>query len=83
MRKLSVLESLEEVASRFSIKVIYDQFFGQGGFCKLKDQPYIILNKTLSNETKIALFLEGLKRFPLDDVALPPKVKDLLEEGKR
>jgi len=81
MKKTSTLEVLEEVAGQFSIRVIYDQFFGQGGFCRLKDRPYIILNKTLSNETKISLFVEGLKHFPLDDIALPSKVRDLLKKG--
>ncbi len=80
--KPNVLVALEEVANKFSIKVIYDQIFGQGGYCKLKDKSYIILNKTLSNETKIAIFLESLKKFPLDEIPLPPKVKSLIEEGK-
>lgn len=81
MKKIGMLEALEEVATQFSIRVIYDQFFGQGGFCRLKDRPFIILNRTLSNETKISLFVEGLKHFPLDNVALPAKIRDLLKGG--
>ncbi|MEO0225654.1 MAG: hypothetical protein ABIL05_01750 [candidate division WOR-3 bacterium] len=82
MKKTNLLEALEEIAKQFSIRVIYDQFFGQGGFCRLKDQPYIILNKTLSYETKINLFLDGLKKFPLHSIQLPPRVKELIEKGK-
>lgn len=82
IRKPNLLLDLEDVARQFSVKVIYDQFFGQGGFCRVKDKSYIILNNSLSTETKIALFLEGLKNFPLTNIQLPPKIKNLIEEEK-
>jgi len=76
----AILQELEQVSQRLEIEVIYDSFFGKGGLCRCKDRYYFIINENLSPREKIRLFLEGLSSLPLDNVWLPPRVRELLKK---
>jgi hypothetical protein len=69
---------LEKLCQRLSIKVKYDRFFGQGGYCRLRDKKYFIINDRLSNETKEEIFLRELKTMQVNPQDVPEKLKNLL-----
>lgn len=73
-----ILEELEQISQKLEIEVIYDNFFGKGGLCKCKDRYYFIINENLSLKEKTRLFLEGLSSLSLDNVWLPPRIRELL-----
>ena len=80
MKKTNILTQLEELCKRLSIVVKYDRFFGRGGYCRLKNQAYFIINKRLSNEAKEQIFLNEFRSFDFTDTPLPEPIKKLLEE---
>ncbi len=80
MKKTKVLTELENLCRKLSILVKYDRFFGRGGYCRLKDKCYFIINKRLSNETKEQIFIDELKSIILNTIDLPANLKTLFNK---
>jgi hypothetical protein len=78
MKKTDTLVLLENLCKTLSINVKYDRFFGRGGYCRLKEKSFFIINERLSNETKEQIFINELKSFDLGGTAIPSKLKELL-----
>jgi len=77
MKKTMTLSLLEDLCQKLSINVKYDRFFGQGGYCRLRDKSYFIINERLSNEAKEQIFINEFKSFDFNDLSLPPKLREL------
>jgi len=80
MRKTDTLVQLECLCKTLSINVKYDRFFGKGGYCRLKEKSFFIINERLSNETKEQIFINELRSFDLEAVSLPSKLKELFDQ---
>lgn len=80
MNQRETLKLLEETAERLSIKVIYEDLMGEGGFCRTPECSYIIINSRLKLAKKIELLKSGLSHLHLDNLYIPPKVRQLLKE---
>jgi len=78
MKKTNILLCLEKFCHNLSIVVKYDKFFGRGGFCRLRDQSYFIINERLSNDAKEQLFVDGLKAYDFAAIEIPLQLKDIL-----
>lgn len=79
MKKTTLIETLEELCQNLSIIVKYDRFFGRGGFCRLKQKSFFIINESLSNATKEDIFIQELRQLNLDPSLLPPKLKEVIK----
>ena len=74
-----MLSQIEEICNALQITVKYDRFFGRGGFCRLRDQSYFILNERLSNEAKEQIFINELRSFDTDNAVLNERIQKLVE----
>ncbi|MBN2384270.1 hypothetical protein JXQ70_15440 [bacterium] len=75
-----MLERLEEVASRLDIVVSYEKGIeGPGGFCRVKDQAMVLINKDLALRDRIEVLADVLKTCQLDDIYILPEVREYLE----
>ena len=84
MKKTNILLCLEKLCQDLSIVVKYDKFFGRGGFCRLRDQSYFIINERLSNDAKEQLFVDGLRGYDFTTIDIPHQLKNVLSEpGKK
>ena len=81
MKRSATLELLEELCRRLSIIVKYDRFFGRGGYCRLRDKSYFIINERLSNDAKEQIFIREMNSIDMENVVLPPKLRELF--GKK
>ncbi len=81
MKKTKILMELENLCRKLSIFVKYDRFFGRGGYCRLRDKSYFIINERLSNETKEQIFINELKSINLGSIDLPAYLRALF--GKK
>ena len=79
MKKTSNLSLLEELCSKLSIIVKYDKFFGKGGYCRLRDKSYFIINERLSSDAKEQIFIKEMSTFDMQNVPLLSKLRELLE----
>jgi hypothetical protein len=58
--KLGLLKKLEDEFKSRCVKVIYDILKSDGGLCRAQNRYYLILNKNLSIDQKIALMTKYL-----------------------
>uniref|UniRef100_A0A7C4XDY8 Uncharacterized protein n=1 Tax=candidate division WOR-3 bacterium TaxID=2052148 RepID=A0A7C4XDY8_UNCW3 len=79
MKKTEIIKLFEELCARLSIIVKYDRFFGKGGYCRLRERSFFIINEMLSNPTKEEIFIKELKQLNPDPDLIPPKLKDFLK----
>jgi hypothetical protein len=56
------LTQLEELAKKASIKPRFEKFDGKGGFCRVKDKHFIIINKHLPLDTQVEIFRSELEK---------------------
>lgn len=57
-----VLERLEAECRGRNVRLIYDDLKGEGGVCRLRGEPIIIINRRASTETRIRILRETLTR---------------------
>jgi hypothetical protein len=80
MKRSATLELFEELCRKLSIIVKYDRFFGRGGFCRLRDKSYFIINERLSNDAKEQIFINEMNSIDTENVVLPPKLRELFDK---
>ena len=80
MKKSATLALFEELCEKLSIIVKYDRFFGRGGYCRLRDKSYFIINERLSSEAKEQIFLKEMSSIDLHSVTLPSKLRELFDK---
>ncbi len=60
MIKNERIEELEAELKNYSIKIIYDTLYSEGGLCRVKDRYYVIINRHLTIEEKVELLSKSL-----------------------
>jgi hypothetical protein len=80
MKKTDTINLIEDLCQKLSIIVKYDRFFGRGGFCRLRDRSFFIINENLSNDAKEEIFVKEFRSFDFNDTFLPPKLRDLFNK---
>ena len=75
MKEKEVLVHFKDIAEKFSCNVIFDKFDGRGGHCIAKNTEYIIINKRLPYVEQLEVFSKALKRFPVDDLYILPRIR--------
>jgi len=80
MKKTDTINLIEDLCQKLSIVVKYDRFFGRGGFCRLRDRSFFIINENLSNDAKEEIFVREFRSFDFNDTFLPPKLRDLFNK---
>lgn len=84
MNDTSLLEHLEEVATRLGVELRYENL-GQnglrcdGGYCRVSGKPLIILNRKDSKRRKILILARSLKKLDLDGIFIAPGVRKVIE----
>jgi hypothetical protein len=79
MKKTNLLTQLEDLCKRLSIIIKYDRFFGRGGYCRLRNQAYFIINKRLSSDAKEQIFINELRAMDVDTSQASEKIQTLIE----
>jgi len=75
----AILQELEALAERLGIEVRYEHLEGNGGLCRYGGAFHLILNQVLSLQERVETFIRALATFPLDDVFVLPRLRDMIE----
>jgi hypothetical protein len=78
------LKELEGVAAKKNIKVTYENIGGElgaGGLCKVKGEHRVIVDKRATDGEKVTVLAQALSRFPLDDVFISDKTREIIEKS--
>ena len=84
MNPLSRFEDLKRVAGKLSINIVTESLFDpeiliESGYCKIKGEKVIIIDKLLSIEEQNEVIIQTLKKFDMDSIYLPSWIRELIE----
>jgi len=76
----SILQDLKEIAQQMGAKIRFERGDFKGGYCILKDSKVIVINKLSNLQRKIIILSAALKELGAEDIYLPPKIREVIEE---
>ena len=84
MDSISQLESLKKIAAELSIDIIPGNLFDpeimiKSGYCKVKGKDTIIIDNLLSSQEQSEVIIQALKKFNIESIYLPPRIRERLE----
>lgn len=80
MTQEEILKELEELATRSSIGVRYERGDFDGGFCVLRAERLIVINKKLPTPKRASVLVQGLVEVGIEEVYLKPAVRVFIED---
>ena len=80
MTQEQILKELESLAANSGIAIRYEKGDFEGGFCVLKDERLIVVNKKLAPAKKSSVLAQGLAEIGIEDRYLKPAIREYIEE---
>ena len=80
MKSEQIIGELERLARRMGIDVRYEKMGKlRGGLCRVEDKLILFINKSLTPQSQIEVFVEELKNQDWRQHFVVPEVRKLLE----
>jgi len=76
----NLLQDLKQIAQEMGAKVRFERGDFKGGYCILKDNRTIVINKLSTLQRKVIILTNALKELGVDDKYLTPKIREIIEE---
>jgi hypothetical protein len=74
-----LLDELKEIALQKGIKVRFEKGDFNGGYCILKSEKVIVINKLVQTQRKLSILVEALKEIGVEDIYINPKIRNIIE----
>ncbi|MGO9481342.1 MAG: hypothetical protein ACLP05_06145 [Candidatus Kryptoniota bacterium] len=76
----ALIAELEEAASQLGLKVIYEKGDFSGGYCILKEEKLIVINKKFDPKHRAITLAKSLREVGIENLFLKPAVREYIEE---
>ena len=76
----NILIDLKELAVQMGAKVRFERGDFKGGYCIIKEDRIIVINKLSNLQRKVITLTSALKDLGVEEIYLPPKLRELIEE---
>ena len=80
MKHEELQRELEEVAAQLGVTVRYEKGDFEGGYCILKEEKVLLVNRRLLPARKAVVLALALNEMGLDAVYLKPAVREYIED---
>lgn len=80
MKHEDLIQELQSAAAQIGVTVRYERGDFEGGYCILRDQKMLLINKRLMPVRKAAVLAAALYGLGLDNVYLKPAVREFVED---
>ena len=85
MDDVTTLNQLEELAVRLGMTIRYEPLKIEGsvyigGFCRVKGQDFVIVNRKATTIERIHILTNALKRCELSEIYMLPSLRKLLDQ---
>lgn len=80
MKPEARLAELEQLARQLGVTLRYEKGDFEGGFCILKTQKIILVNRKLMPQRKASVLAVALHELGLDTVFIKPVVREFIED---
>jgi hypothetical protein len=75
-----IVGELEELARQCDINIRYEKGDFEGGFCVLKDQKVVVVNKRLLDSRKASALAVAIAEYGIDTMFVKPKLRTYIED---
>lgn len=75
-----VFPELEALAEEMGVRIRYEKGDFDGGYCILRDERIIVVNRKLNVNRKVSVISQGLNQLGLDNVFIKPVVRLCIED---
>ena len=75
-----LIQELEQLSQQLGIHIRYEKGDFEGGYCILKDEKVLVVNKRLHDMRKASILAVALSEFGVDTVYLKPMVREFIED---
>jgi len=80
MKHLELIAELEEIAAQLGLKVRYEKGNFEGGFCILKEERLLVINKKLPDPKRASTLAQALNEYGIENVFIKPAVRQYVED---
>lgn len=80
MKQEEIIEELHSLAQQLGVSIRYDRGDFEGGYCILKEQKLLLVNKRLMPGRKAAILAIAMQEIGLDNVYLKPALRAFIED---
>jgi len=80
MNYTTLIQELESVAEQLGVRLRYEKGDFEGGFCVLRDQKLLVVNKRLPDAKKASSVAVGLSQYGIDETFLKPTLRQYIED---
>lgn len=80
MTQEQILKELELLASQSGVSIRYEKGDFEGGFCVLKTERLVVVNRKLPLARKASVLAQGLADIGVEDRYLKPAVREFIED---
>lgn len=80
MKAEEIVEELLDVARQIGITVRFEKGDFEGGFCVLRDQRLVLINRRLMPTRRASLLALALQSIGLETVFLKPAIRQFIED---
>ena len=78
-KKEQLINELLEIFDKIGYKVRIEKGNFKGGFCLLREEKTLLLNKTLEQDKKISFLLRTIAALEIDDIYIKPHIREMIE----
>jgi hypothetical protein len=75
-----ILKELEELADRSGIAIRYEKGDFDGGYCVLKTDRLIVVNRKLASGRRASVVAQAIAEVGVEELYLKPAVREFIEE---
>ena len=80
MNYLQLLGDLEELTRQLGIQIRYEKGDFEGGYCVLKDQKVLVINKRLSEARRASSLALALAEYGIETTFIKPGLRAFIED---
>jgi hypothetical protein len=80
MTNEQILSELEQLAVKCGISVRYEKGNFDGGYCVLKAERLVVVNKRLAPARRASVLAQGLAEVGINEIYLKPAVREYIED---
>jgi hypothetical protein len=75
-----LINEFKSIASQLGAEVRFEKGDFKGGYCLLKDNKVIVINKMAPLQRKVIILSMALKEIGVDQIYLTPKLREVINE---
>jgi hypothetical protein len=76
----AILEELEKFVRGLGITLRYERGDFEGGYCVLKEQGMIVINKLANTQKRISLLAQSIMEIGVDEKLMDENIKSIIED---